>query len=158
MRRLLPLGLLAFCAQESQNCTYERDSAKLGSIASTPNDRDLQRVNRFVNSAIEPASNGEASRWSVSYLDERRIGDCEDYALEKQKLLEAAGWPRRLLRLAVVAPAGGLEAHAVLVVSTEEGDVVLDNLRSDIRNWRDTGYVFFKRQSATDDLTWYSAE
>ncbi len=150
-----PLGQVALCEERSQTCTLNagaptRNSARVFDFG------DLQRVNALVNAALRPSSDGAGSdKWSFPIEDGTNVGDCEDYALEKQKFLEKAGWPRERLRLAVVAPPG-LSAHAILVVTTEKGDVVLDNLRQDIRDWRDTGYVFLKRQSASDDLVWYS--
>lgn len=52
-------------------------------------------------------------------------GDCEDYALAKRAaLLEAKADPARL-RLATCWIGG--EHHAVLIVTTDRGDYVLDN-------------------------------
>jgi predicted transglutaminase-like cysteine proteinase len=46
------------------------------------------------------------------------------------------------------------DGHAVLTVATDKGDYVLDNRRNDILLWKDTGYVFLKRQSPHDPRRW----
>lgn len=93
-------------------------------------------INRTINHAIEATSDesqfGERERWSMPILEARRSseiprGDCEDYALEKRALLLNAGWPRDALALAVARlPQAGL--HTVMIVQTDRGDFVLDNL------------------------------
>jgi predicted transglutaminase-like cysteine proteinase len=46
------------------------------------------------------------------------------------------------------------QGHAVLTVTTDEGDYILDNRRNDILLWNDTNYTFLKRQSAKDPRRW----
>ena len=46
------------------------------------------------------------------------------------------------------------EGHAVLTVSTDGGDFILDNRRSDVLRWSDTDYTFLKRQSHSDPVQW----
>jgi predicted transglutaminase-like cysteine proteinase len=41
-------------------------------------------------------------------------------------------------------------------VTTDKGDVVLDNRRNEIFAWNDTGYTYLKRQSAGDPMKWVS--
>ena len=53
-------------------------------------------------------------------------GDCEDFAIAKYRRLLALGWPAESLRLACCYVETG-EYHAVLIVSTSEGDFMLDN-------------------------------
>jgi predicted transglutaminase-like cysteine proteinase len=90
-------------------------------------------------------------RWS--YPDDG-YGDCEDYALLKRRMLIESGWPREALLLTVVRGEG--EGHAVLTVTTDKGDYVLDNLNSDVLLWSNTGYRFIKRQSQYDPNVWVS--
>jgi predicted transglutaminase-like cysteine proteinase len=47
------------------------------------------------------------------------------------------------------------EGHAVLMVRTDAGDLVLDNKRSSILAWNDTGYLFVKREGQ-DGRAWVS--
>lgn len=81
------------------------------------------------------------------------FGDCEDYALVKQIALIERGWPKGSLRLATAySPKTGL--HAVLIVSTIQGDFVLDNVENKIRHWSTTRYRFLKIQSAFNPMIW----
>ena len=48
------------------------------------------------------------------------------------------------------------EGHAVLTVTTDKGDYVLDNEKNDILLWSKTGYRFVKRQSQSDPNVWVS--
>ena len=73
--------------------------------------------------------------------------DCVGYVKLKRAALMSAGVPAEALSAAVVLSAGG-EAHAVLVLSTVSGDVVLDNLSPYIVPWRQTDYVWVEREIA----------
>ncbi len=65
------------------------------------------------------------------------IGDCEDYALMKRKILIDDGVSTNLLRLATAyLPDGAL--HTVLIVVTDGGDYILDSVTRDIRDWNET--------------------
>ena len=77
----------------------------------------------------------------------------EDYVLLKRQTLAARGIPLSSLLITVVQDENG-EGHAVLTVPTNLGDLVLDNRRDQILNWRDTGYAFVKRQSAGNVTAW----
>ena len=46
------------------------------------------------------------------------------------------------------------EGHAILTVTSEQGDFVLDNRRDEILRWRDANYRFLKRQSQKDPRQW----
>jgi predicted transglutaminase-like cysteine proteinase len=80
-------------------------------------------------------------------------GDCSDYMLLKRKMLIEAGWPRSAALATVVLDHHG-EGHAVLTVTTDQGDFVLDNLTDKLLRWDETGYVFIKRQSQGDENIW----
>ena len=77
----------------------------------------------------------------------------EDYQLAKQRELIREGWPASDLLMTVVREKSG-DGHAVLMVRTDRGDLVLDNEDSLIRLWSDTPYVFLKRQSQGDASAW----
>jgi len=110
--------------------------------------RTLATINERVNTTIKPLSDqehwGVVDRWD--YPDDG-YGDCEDIQLLKRKLLIEVGLPRRALRMTVVLDevrAG----HAVLMVRTDRGEFILDNQRSSVLPWNDTGYEFIKREGA----------
>src|SRR3954466_15144369 len=118
--------------------------------------RAIMSVNRRVNARIKPMTDkahwGVVDRWDLA---EDGYGDCEDYQLLKRKILvEQYGLPRRALRITVVVDEQG-EGHAVMMVRTDSGDLVLDNKRSAILSWQDTGYVFVKREGQ-DSRDWVS--
>ncbi len=114
--------------------------------------RTLTRVNAHVNhrATYELEPKGQDHGRPLSSAGWK--GDCEDFALEKQRQLIAAGVNPRALRIASVSedPDKPLSSnHAVLVVRTNQGDLVLDNDKgtSEIRHWQDTGYTFLGLQS-----------
>lgn len=81
-------------------------------------------VNANVRYLSDQAAFGQADLWRAAPM--RGTGDCEDFALAKRAMLLEAGAPLRLVRLALCRTELG-EMHAVLIVTTEEGDLVLDN-------------------------------
>ncbi|WP_163367728.1 transglutaminase-like cysteine peptidase, partial [Enterobacter hormaechei] len=70
-------------------------------------------------------------------------------------LLIEAGWPKSALSMTVVRTAEG-EGHLVLMVQTDRGDLILDNMREGILVWNRTGYEFIKRQADNDHNVWVS--
>ena len=46
------------------------------------------------------------------------------------------------------------ERHAVLTVSTDQGDYVLDNLDGEVLPWKQTDYVWVERQAANSPSKW----
>jgi len=93
-------------------------------------------------------------KWFWNYPDDG-YGDCEDYVLQKRKMLMQAGWPREALLITVVRDKNN-DGHAVLTVKSDKGEYVLDNQTDDIVLWSDTGYRFVKRQSQSDPNQWVS--
>ena len=112
------------------------------------------RVNKLVNETIKPLSDLE--HWGVvehwSYPDDG-YGDCEDYVLLKRRMLIQSGWPREALLVTIVRDKKD-EGHAVLTVTTDKGDYVLDNQNEHILLWWKTGYRFVKLQSRSDPNVW----
>lgn len=151
---LPPIGFVAFCRENPADCRGEDESRQR--ISLTRADRaDLEAVNTFVNETVQPMIDmevyGTPEKWT--YPDGR--GDCEDYVLLKRKLLIERGWPESALLITVVRDENG-EGHAILTVRTAEGDLVLDNKRSEITAWNRTPYTFVKRQSYRNQQVWMS--
>lgn len=117
----------------------------------------LNRIDDDINHAIRPQSDslsyGVDDYWTTPLEDGVRVGDCEDFALEKQKALLAAGVPRSALNLAVVVTPAGLR-HAVLLVSTTDGEFVLDNLSVAVARWDQTPYRWVSRQWKGEAFNW----
>ena len=121
--------------------------------------RLIREVNDQVNSIMRGASDMEvyhvADYWNAPPLVRGVRGDCEDFALEKRRLLIENGIPAAAISIAIVKTRMD-EDHAVLIVSTWQGDYVLDNLQYDVRPWRKANYTWISRQGPGDDLTWVS--
>jgi predicted transglutaminase-like cysteine proteinase len=114
-------------------------------------------VNRLVNRSVEPATDSEIYGISEYWTLPGDKGDCEDYALLKQKILIGRGWPSSSLLLTVVRDEKG-EGHAVLTARTSQGDFVLDNKSDDVRLWSRSSYQFVMRQSYLDPKVWVSLD
>ncbi len=150
-----PIGWVQFCVEYDPECKT-KPSVPRDIVLAPQVWNDLVRVNRWVNDNIKPITDlehwGVVERWN--YPDDG-YGDCEDYALEKRRMLMQAGWPREALLITVVRDPHG-DGHAVLTVATDKGEFVLDNQRADVLLWSETGYRFVKRQSQSDPNVWVS--
>ena len=150
-----PIGWTEFCIEYAPECDTA-PSVPRDVVLSTRALLELKRINVAVNSTIKPMTDmdhwGVVERWN--YPDDG-YGDCEDYALQKRKLLMEAGWPREALLMTVVRDQNG-NGHAVLTVKSDRGEYILDNQTNDILSWEDTGYRFVKRQSQSDPNVWVS--
>ncbi len=155
-KTLPPIGYVQFCATKQEEC--KATVAGSARIAMSPARWDLlYQVNTYVNGKIEAVSDqdlyGEPERWAYP----TDAGDCEDYVLLKKRYLERLGFAVDDLLITVVLDERG-EGHAVLSVTTDNGDFVLDNRRNDVLRWSKTGYTFLKRQSHADPLQWVALE
>ena len=151
-RRLIdpPPGFRETCARYQWLCTNQ--AAGPGGVADA---LDLAReVNRHVNFTVtelsDPENYGVVEYWS---LPTNGNGDCEDFVLQKYKLLLDAGVDSRDLSIAVVLDRAG-QNHAVLILRHRSGDLVLDSLSSRIRPWNETGYTFLAMQTGADKTQW----
>jgi predicted transglutaminase-like cysteine proteinase len=150
-----PIGWAEFCIEYAPECDT-RPSLPRDVALSSRAWAELKRINVAVNTSVKPMTDmdhwGVVERWN--YPDDG-YGDCEDYALQKRKLLMAAGWPREALLMTVVRDTNG-NGHAILTVKTDRGEYILDNQTNDVLLWADTGYRFVKRQSQSDPNVWVS--
>src|SRR5690606_3245681 len=79
--------------------------------------------------------------------------DCEEFVLAKMVALVDIGIPRGALSIASVET--DAVYHAVLLVATDQGDFVLDNLNPNLTRWDLLKeYRFLARESADDPLQW----
>lgn len=145
---LAPFAAVKFCLANKDQC---EDSGGDDIIDLTDDrNQELLSVNAGINRAIKPVSdNVGTDSWNTDVT----AGDCEDYALTKRKHLLGLGWPSRALRIAVANTPSG-EGHAVLVVKTSLGDLVLDNRTSNIREWNKTDLHWIAMQSARNPKIW----
>ncbi len=118
----------------------------------------MDRLNRDVNRRIRRASDqrlyGAGDHWTIpSGADPR--GDCEDYVLAKRRALIEQGYPQEAFSIALVETPWG-ESHAVLLMATSEGELVLDNLTPRILRTTEVAYQWRKRQVPGRALAWVS--
>lgn len=90
-----------------------------------------ERVNDLVNKTayvVDQKVWGKSDYWAtpVEFLV-RGAGDCEDFAIAKYIALRALGVPEDRLRVAIVHDNIKNIPHAVLIVYSESGPVILDN-------------------------------
>ena len=151
-RTLAPFAHVKFCVRNPNECAAA-DGVSTMDVDATRSEQ-LRQVNRSVNREISPSSDRSGTGGDIWQV-EAQSGDCEDYALTKRARLIALGWSPRALRIAIAFTRSG-EGHAVLVVRTSTGDVVLDNRTSAIRNWRHTDLRWVKIQSGDNPRIWYN--
>jgi predicted transglutaminase-like cysteine proteinase len=147
---LAPMAFTVFCLKYPADCEPQ----------AIPNERpaltneqvqELVTVNTLVNRSIKPEPNLgglPTERWLLYPTS----GECHDYAVTKRHELMARAWPGSLLIAVVIVPSG--EWHAVLVVPTDRGDLVLDNLRYGIVRWDVLRYQWLKIMSPENPKFW----
>jgi predicted transglutaminase-like cysteine proteinase len=148
-----PIGWIEFCPLHPADCEVDMRPARQ-IVLDADAWRRIVRVNQQVNAAIEQVEDialyGTSEKWS--YPDAGK-GDCEDIALLKRRMLMRQGFPRQALLMTVVRDETGA-GHAILTLTTDRGDFVLDSKTSRVLPWTETGYGFIKRQSAEHPNLW----
>jgi predicted transglutaminase-like cysteine proteinase len=145
-----PPAFQPFCAKQGALCSTSggKKVVELTSARKT----ELSEVNILVNRRIAERSDiqttGKADEWDLP----KNQGDCEDFAILKKSELLKRGWPASALLLTVAR--SGVEGHTVLTARTSEGDLILDNRTSDVRDWSRTSYRYFARQSQSNGRSW----
>jgi len=150
-----PSGFTSFCMRFADQCKKRPSAAAIIALDDQAW-KTLAHINRKVNDAIWPEDDlkhyGRAEFWTIPTDG---YGDCDDYAVTKRKELLDAGFPVSALRLAVVY-SPRTARHAVLTVTTDKGDLVLDNMAETIVSWNATDYTWIERQAAVDPMKWVS--
>lgn len=145
-----PAGFNGLCERYAWVCKNS-DVARVGNkekldLASQIN----TAVNRQVRQIEDQRQYGRAEHWA---LPTQKGGDCEDLVLLKKKMLIERGVPSNALLISTVLDKK-LNSHAVLVLRTAGGDLVLDNLTNRILPWHQTGYTFLKLQNPKSLARW----
>lgn len=148
----IPIGHAEFCKSRPSECGP--NSEIVPTVPLTEGLwQQLLTVNASVNQAVVPVTDQDLYQVAEFWTYPNGYGDCEDYVLAKRRNLIDAGWPASALLIAVVKQVSG-EGHAVLMVRTDRGDLVLDNLIGSIDVWNSTPYQYIKRQSQADAGKW----
>ena len=148
-----PIGHVQFCKTYPEECSG-RLSGHIAKLTQAGWD-ELIAVNRAVNEQIIPVTDQDLYRTPEVWTLPVDRGDCEDYALLKKRILIDRGWPESALLITVVRDTNG-EGHAVLTVSTDLGDFILDNQIAPVLPWNETPYTYLKRQSHHHGRQWVS--
>ena len=103
----------------------------VGRLRGLPLRRQLDAVNDAINahpyvSAIQ--NWGDPAHWETPFEFMRKNGQCQDYAIAKFLLLRELGVPNDRMRLVVLRDERRQIDHAVLVVSADGRELLLDNL------------------------------
>lgn len=149
----IPVGHLEFCRSRPDEC-QPNPSVEPAVGLTEHNWQQLVAINAQVNQSIVPVTDQELYQveefWTYPTSG---YGDCEDFVLAKRQALIQAGWPVSTLLIAVVRQSDG-SGHAVLMVRTDRGDLVLDNQHAEINVWNATPYQYIKRQSQAHAGKW----
>lgn len=145
---IAPIAFAKFCDNAADQCVRigDRNTIELTKQKRT----ELQRINSEINSAIAYVGELEGQdEWKLNPAS----GDCDDYAVTKRQRLLRAGWPSGALRIATARTPSGI-GHAVLVVSTTQGDLVLDNRTNVVKPWKAVDLKWIKIQSHENPRVW----
>jgi len=150
----IPIGYYEYCQRYVERC---KRTAQGSSVRLTPNRwKKIVSVNFEVNTSVIPKTDPEIFGVEERWVYPDGVGDCEDYALLKRKILnEQVGIPLGALSMTVGRDSNG-GGHAVLTVITDMGDFILDNVEPRVLPWQDAEIRFLKRQSSTDPNVWVS--
>jgi predicted transglutaminase-like cysteine proteinase len=147
-----PVGHSDFCKLHSEECGANPQVVEVTELSDERWQR-LVAINNKVNSSVIPMTDQDFYQVAELWTYPSRFGDCEDIALEKRRELIVDGWDPSTLLMAVVRETNG-NGHAVLMVRTDRGDMVLDNQVGTVKLWADTPYQFLKRQSQANSGEW----
>ena len=111
--------------------------AQLEELKGLPLNKMAARVNDMVNKVryvTDSRNYGKTDYWATPVEFFEKGGDCEDYAITKYTALRALGVPENRLRIAIVQDLQKNIPHAILIVYTDNGAVVLDNQIKTVTN------------------------
>jgi predicted transglutaminase-like cysteine proteinase len=148
----IPVGASEFCQRFPADCRPNADVVAAAPLTEASWNQ-LLSVNAYFNANIVPVTDKELYGTEEFWTYPNGYGDCEDIALAKRRQLIQDGWSPSDLMIAVVRQRNG-EGHAVLMVRTDRGDLVLDNQDGNVRVWTESPYHFLKRQSQNDPSQW----
>lgn len=111
-----------------------------------------RRLNREIRQVSDEQLYGMEDFWNRP-TGSRPEGDCEDYVLAKRAALIEKGVPAAALSIAIVETRWG-ESHAVLLLASDRGEFILDNLSPWVVRWDRADYVWRERQLPGRPFDW----
>jgi predicted transglutaminase-like cysteine proteinase len=124
----------AFCNRAEERATVKLTAERW---------RDVKEVQALANASI-------LYRPTASWDPLATEGDCKTFVARKELELLNRGWPSAALRIAMGFVDDGryrYEYHAVLLVDTDRGTLVLDNRTDDLVAWNDARYIWVVAQA-----------
>lgn len=128
----------------------------LDSMRGLPVDVQARRVNDMMN-AVQYISDkrnwGRSDYWATPVEFMERGGDCEDFAIAKYAALRALGVPDNKMRVAIVKDLEKGIPHAILIVYTDDGPMILDNQIKSMRS--DSSIRHYKPIYSINRTSWW---
>ena len=102
----------------------------LASLQGLPLSKMVSRVNSIMNEKryiTDKVNYGKNDYWATPIEFLTKGGDCEDFAIAKYTALRMLGVPENRMLIAIVQDQQKNIPHAVLIVYTDQGAMILDN-------------------------------
>jgi len=118
-------------ADTDGTCTQARWATLIDDLKARPLANRIEHVNQVLNAIpYMPATQnwGSPAYWETPFEFLARGGQCQDYAISKYLALAASGVPDSAMRVAVVHDRQTNQDHAILIVTVDGHDLVLDNM------------------------------
>jgi len=151
-----PIGHYEFCLTHRDECSVKSANTVAPRVTEF-GWNVVRQINSKVNHDIMPMTDMEIFGREEVWAYPKDVGDCEDFALLKRKMLIQAGFSPADVLMTVVRKQDG-EGHAVLTLRTADGDYILDNLDSNVKLWSQTPYRYLKRQASFNTGRWVTIE
>lgn len=120
------------CASEADgSCAQVQWATLIEDLKSRPFGDRVAYVNEYLNAIpYVPATVnwGSPAYWETPFEFLARGGQCQDYAISKYLALQASGVPDSAMRVVVVHDRQTGQDHAILIVTVDDRDLVLDNM------------------------------
>ncbi|MGH7014982.1 MAG: transglutaminase-like cysteine peptidase [Stellaceae bacterium] len=138
-------------------CAEVQWDAFIDDLKSRPLVDRVEHANEYLNAIhYVPATEnwGSPAYWETPFEFLARGGQCQDYAISKYLALKASGVPDQDLRVAVVHDLQSNEDHAILIVTINGQDFVLDNQTTTVDPLQDV--TRYSAYYAINDTGWWA--
>lgn len=99
-----------------------------GAFSGSTAEQVMEEVTTWVNSRTKLVDDTTDDWSSANRTLQRGYGDCEDVAITKFQILKSLGFTEEHMFLVLVRDGVSHRDHAILLVRTENGNLILDNL------------------------------
>ena len=147
----------ACVATTDGGCAEAQWTAFVDDLKTQPIADRVEHANEYLNAVrYVPATEnwGSIAYWETPLEFLARGGQCQDYAISKYLALEASGVPDTDLRIAVVHDRQSHADHAVLIVTINGEDFVLDNQTTTVDPLQNV--TRYRAYYAINDTGWWA--